>query len=337
MSTTIRDVAKRAGVGIATVSRVLNNSSAVKLETRQRVLQAIKELDYTPNPIARRLSTGQTLTIGVIVPFFTLPDFVKRLQGVQQAIAESKYDLILFNVESIEQKDRYFEDLPRNTRVDGVLIIALPLTNYQVSQFKMANIPVVLIDAVHPEVHQVCVDHIEGAKMAMRHLISLGHRKIAFVSDYLESPFEFVATKQRYTGYREALDEAQLPFNPEYHLQGEFGREAARKMGQQLFSLKDPPTAVFAGSDTQAIGVLEAAREHGIQVPEQLSIVGYNDIRDAEYMELTTIRQPLFESGFEAVKLLFQEIEFPSPHPQKKVLPVELIVRKTTASLSFPS
>jgi len=331
MSTTIRDVAKRAGVGIATVSRVLNNSSAVKQETRQRVLQAIKELDYTPNPIARRLSTGQTLTIGVIVPFFTLPDFVKRLQGVQQAISESKYDLILFNVESIEQKDRYFDDLPRNTRVDGVLIIALPLTNYQVSQFKAANIPVVLIDAVHPEVHQVYVDHAEGAKMAVRHLVSLGHRKIAFVSDYLESPFEFVATKQRYAGYREALNEAQLPFRPEYHLQGEFGREAARKMGHQLLSLEDPPTAVFAGSDTQAIGVLEAARDHGIQVPEQLSVVGYNDIRDAEYMELTTIRQPLYESGFEAVKLLFQEIEEPSAHPQKKELPLELIVRKTTA------
>jgi len=98
-----------------------------------------------------------------------------------------------------------------------------------------------------------------------------------------------------------------------------------------LLSLEDPPTAVFAGSDTQAIGVLEAARDHGIQVPDQLSVVGYNDIRDAEYMELTTIRQPLYESGFEAVKLLFQEIEEPSAHPQKKELPLELIVRKTTA------
>jgi len=337
MSTTIRDVAKRANVGIATVSRVLNNSSSVKLETQQRVQQAILELDYTPNPIARRLSTGKTQTIGVIVPFFTLPDFVKRLQGVQKAISESKYDLILFNVESIEQKDRYFADLSRNTRVDGVLIIALPLTNYQVNQFKIAEIPVVLIDAFHSEVHQVIVDHINGAKIAMKHLLSLGHRKIAFVSDYLDNPFDFIASKQRYIGYREALDEAQLPFQEKYHQQGDFGRETARKMGHTLLSLEDPPTAIFAGSDTQAIGVLEAARERGIFVPDQLSITGYNDIRDSEYMELTTIHQPLFESGLTGVKIILQEIEIPSNHPQKIILPLELVVRKTTAPPPYRS
>lgn len=332
MSTTIRDVAKRAGVGIATVSRVLNNNPSVSEETRQKVRDAIAGLNYTPNPIARRLSTGRTLTIGVIVPFFTLPDFVKRLQGVQQALAESEYDLVLFNVETVSQRERYFNDLPRHTRVDGVLIIGLPMTNLHVSQFRESNIPVVLIDVEQPAVHQVLVDHALGGKMATRHLIELGHRRIAFVSDYLEDAFGFMANKKRFEGYCRALEEAQLTRHPEYQQQGEHGREAARKMGHALFSLKEPPTAIFAASDTQAIGVLEAAREEGIKVPEQLSIIGYNDIRDAEYMDLTTIHQPLYDSGLVGAQILLRAIEGPpSPAMDKIVLPLELIQRKTTA------
>jgi len=331
MSTTIRDVAKRAGVGIATVSRVLNQSPSVSEETRQKVLDAIAEMNYSPNPIARRLSTGKTLTIGVVVPFFTLPDFVKRLQGVQQALAESEYDLVLFNVETVAQRDRYLNDLPRQTRVDGLLVIGLPLNSIQSDQFHQAGIPIVSIDVASPGVHLVSVDHVQGSKMAVRHLLELGHRKIAFVSDVLNDPYGFVATKQKYQGYCETLEEAQLPIPPEYHQHGEHGREAARKMGAALFSLPDPPTAIFAASDTQAIGVMEAAREVGIKVPEQLSVIGYNDIRDAEYMNLTTIHQPLYESGLTGAQILLQAIENPSEEFEKVILPISLVVRKTTA------
>jgi DNA-binding LacI/PurR family transcriptional regulator len=331
MPVTIRDVAKQAGVGIATVSRVLNSSPSVSEETRKKVLQAIDDLNFTPNPIARRLSTGRTLTIGVVVPYFTLPDFVKRLQGVQYALTESDYDLVLFNVETPAQRDKHFQDLSKHTRVDGLLIMSLGVTEQDLEQFSQSNTPVVLIDSFHPRAHRIVVNHITGGKMATRHLVQLGHRKIAFVSDHLENPFKFSATIERYQGYRSALQEAGIPENQDFFQHGEFGREAARQMGENLLALSDPPTAVFAATDTQAIGLLDAYRKAGKSVPEQFSIIGYHDIRDAEYMNLTTIRQPLFETGVKAVELLLEVIESPIEQPQEIELELELIVRSTTA------
>ncbi len=331
MSVTIRDVARHAGVGIATVSRVINGSPSVSEETRQRVLQAIEELNYTPNPIARRLSTGRTWTIGTLVPFFTLPEFVKRLQGIQHALSESEFDLVLFNIESLAQRDRYFLDLTRNNRVDGLLILSLSLTDEQVDTFREAGIPLVLVDALHPQTSRVVVDHIQGGRMATEHLLSLGHTRIAFVSDPLEDPFHFMAPRQRYRGYCEALQAAGLPLRAEYTMHGAHGRENARKMGRALLGLEEPPTAVFAASDTQAIGVMEAARQMGLRVPDDLSVIGYGDLRDAEYLNLTTIHQPLFESGLEAVNLLLELIEDPPETPRVVTLPVHLVERATTA------
>ncbi len=333
MSVTIRDVARHAGVGIATVSRVINGSPSVSEETRQRVLQAIEELNYTPNPIARRLSTGRTWTIGALVPFFTLPEFVKRLQGIQHALSESEYDLVLFNIENLAQRDRYFLDLTRNNRVDGLLILSLSLSDEQVAMFRDANIPLVLVDAAHPRLNRVVVDHTLGGRTATEYLIARGHTRIAFVSDPLEDPFNFTAPRQRYQGYRNALDAAGIPFREAYAMHGPHGRENARKMGRALLSLDEPPTAVFAASDTQAIGVMEAAREMGLRVPEDLSVVGYGDLRDAEYLNLTTIHQPLFESGLEAVNLLVELIENPPAEPRVLELPVHMVERGTVRPL----
>ncbi|GAB4498306.1 MAG: LacI family DNA-binding transcriptional regulator [Anaerolineales bacterium] len=332
MAATIRDVAKRAGVGIATVSRVLNESPSVSDATRERVLEAIAALNYTPNPIARRLSTGRTLTIGVIVPFFTLPDFVKRLQGVQSALAESEYDLVLFNVENVAQREKYFGEMPRHTRVDGLLVIAMSPSSEQLEQLHKAGVPVVLVDAVHAKASRVIVDHVAGARMAVEHLTELGHRRIGFVSDLLDAPFNFAANQQRYEGYLRGLAAAGIEFRAEYHQQGTGGREAARQMGRALLTLPEPPTAIFAASDTQAIGVMEAARALGLRVPEHLSVVGYSDLRDAEYLNLTTVHQPLFDSGIAAVELLLEAIDSASLEPQEVVLPLELVVRGSTAA-----
>ncbi|MFN2196691.1 MAG: LacI family DNA-binding transcriptional regulator [Anaerolineales bacterium] len=331
MTVTIRDVAKRAGVGIATVSRVLNASPSVSEETREKVLQAIEELNFTPNPIARRLSTGRTLTIGVIVPYFTLPDFVKRLQGVQSALIESDYDLVLFNVETPAQRNKYFQDLNKQTRVDGLLIMSLGVTEQDLQMFATANTPVVLIDSFHPHAHRVIVDHIAGGRLATNYLLELGHKNIGFVSDNLENPFNFTATIERHQGYRSALEEAGLSYNPAYFQHGEHGREVARHLGENLLNLDDPPTAVFAATDTQAIGVLDAARKAGKMIPDSFSIIGYNDIRDAEYLNLTTVRQPLFESGVKGVEMLLELIETPMDEPQEILLDLELVTRGTTA------
>jgi DNA-binding LacI/PurR family transcriptional regulator len=303
----------------------------VREPTRQKVLEAIAELDYSPNPLARRLSLGKTLNIAVVIPFFTRPSCIGRLRGVEYALTQSEYDLVLFNVETTARRDTCFRDIPRREPVDGLLIISLSPRDEDVDRFLRAGVPTVLIDARHPQLSRTVIDDVAGGHLATQHLIDMGHHKIGYVSDLLDNPFNFVSSRDRYEGYRQALEEAGIPFQPEYHLQGEHGRKEARENALILLSLPDPPTAIFAASDTQAIGVLEAAQEMGLRVPEDLSIVGYDDIEVAEFLHLTTMRQPLFVSGVEGVELLLETIDAPPSSPRRVVLPFELVVRGTTA------
>jgi len=332
VTATISDVARKAGVGVGTVSRVLNNSPQVSEATRQKVLRAMEELDYVPNPFARRLSLGKTLTIGAAAPFFTRPSFVERLRGVEAALADTEYDLLVYNVETPEKRDRCLEAIPTSRRVDGLLIVAFPPSDEYVERFAAAGLPAVLINDSPTCLSRVMIDDVKGGAMATRHLLELGHRKVAYISDPLTTPFNFTSSRYRYQGYRQALDEYAIPFRTEYHLADEHGREQARQMTHQLMNLEDPPTAIFAASDTQAMGVLEAARDLGLAVPGDLSVIGYDDIEIAEYLHLTTIHQPLFISGVEGVKLLLESIAAPPPTPRQVLLPIELVVRDTTAS-----
>lgn len=331
-SATIRDVAKKAGVGVGTVSRVLNGSTAVSEPTRQKVLTAIADLDYSPSPIARRLSLGRTLTIGVIAPFFIRPSYVERLRGVEATLAESEYDFIIYNVETVARRDACFRDIPRQDRVDGLLIMTLPPTEQEVQRFHELELPCVLVDCAHPHVSHVAVDNVQGGYRATRHLIELGHTKIGYISDLLqESPFDFRPVADRYQGYRQALSEASISFNPDYHRQGELSRREARRLATELLTLSDPPTAIFAYSDTQAFGILRAAQDLGLKVPDQLSVIGYDDIEIAEFLHLTTIRQHLYESGVQGAELLLAEISNATAVKQAVFLPTELVVRDTTA------
>jgi DNA-binding LacI/PurR family transcriptional regulator len=333
MSSTIRDVAKKAGVGLGTVSRVLNNSPLVSKETRQRVLATIEELDYTPNPIARRLSTGKTQTIAVITPWFTRPAFVERLRGIESNLAESTYDLIIYNVETPERRDACFAEVPRRERVDGVIIVALNPRDSDIQHLQSADVPIVLIDANHPSLdsfNRVIVDDVAGGRAATQHLIDLGHHRIGFIGDLLDIRFNFTSSPDRYLGFRQALNEAEIPFNPDYYALGKHGRFEARRLAQEMLALDTPPTAIVAVSDTQAMGVIEAARMANVAVPEELSIVGYDDIEIAGFLGMTTIRQLLYESGGRGVELLLRALDDPAARPRCEVMPTELVVRATT-------
>jgi DNA-binding LacI/PurR family transcriptional regulator len=288
------------------------------------------ELDYVPNPFARRLSLGKTLTLAVIVPFFTRPSFVERLRGIEAAIAETEYDLIVYNVESVEKRDEYFRRMSRPERIDGLVIISLSPSDEDVERFRNSGVPIVLVDARHPEVPRVVVDDVSGGYLATRHLLDLGHRQIGFLGDDYPNPFNFTSSHHRYTGYRKALLEAGVDAQPEYHVTGEHGRDVANELTHRLLSLETPPTAIVAASDIQAMGSLEAARETGVPVPDALSIIGYDDIEIAEYLDLTTIHQPLFESGWRGIHLLFQIIQG-EPTEMLGELPIRLVDRGTTA------
>jgi LacI family transcriptional regulator len=333
-SVTIRDVARQASVSPGTVSRAINNSPLVNEDTRRRIMEVVEELNYRPNLVARRLSIGKTLAVGVIVPFFTRPSVIERLNGVVSSLAKSEYDLVIHNVEEPEQRVTCYQTIPRRERVDGVLIISLSPTDEETEQLGNADVPVVLIDADHPALtmlNRVTVDDVAGGQAATEYLIELGHTRIGFVGDLIDNPFNFTSSRDRYSGYRKALEAAGIPLRPEYYGEDQHGRDEARQLAEKMLSLLDRPTAIFAASDTQAVGVLEAAREAGLRVPEDLSVIGYDDIEVADVLGLTTMRQLLFESGQRGVELLLETLENPQTEPVHEVLPTELIVRGTTA------
>src|SRR5579884_224791 len=294
---TIHDVARIAGVGIGTVSRVINNSTGVKPATRQRVQAAIDELRYSPNLIARSMISRSTGAIGIIVPFFTRPFFIEVLQGVVAAITRMGRELVLYNVETNDQRDRYFRELPGQRKVDGLLVISLPPDDVTASAFRQAGMPVVLVDAYNPLLTSLVVDNIEGAYQAVRCLIAHGHRRIGFINGITEGNFHFNQANDRLIGLHRALGEASLLFEPELVLTSTWDRQGGKQAALQLLTRADRPTAIFAASDVQAIGVLEAARSLHLSVPGDLSLIGYDDIEMAEVLELSTVQQPMKRMG----------------------------------------
>jgi LacI family transcriptional regulator len=331
---TIRDVARKAGVSPGTVSRAMNDSPLVNEETRERIMRVVQELNYVPNLVAQRLSTGRTLTIAVIVPFFTTtPSVTERLNGVVSTLAKSEYDLVIHNIEEPGQRADCFRTIPRQDRVDGVLVISISPTDEEVPLLAEAGVPIVLIDAHHSALsmlHQVTVDDIAGGKAVAEYLIELGHTRIGFTGDPSDNPFNFTSSRDRAFGYRRALEIAGIPYRPEYYEENPHGRREARESAKKMLTLPERPTAIFASSDVQAVGVLEAARELGLRVPQDLSVVGYDDVEVADILGLTTMRQMLFESGQRGVELLFETLENPETEPVCEVLPTELVIRDTT-------
>ncbi|MBI3967820.1 MAG: LacI family DNA-binding transcriptional regulator [Chloroflexi bacterium] len=325
---TIHDVARAAGVGIGTVSRVLSGSSLVAPETRRRIQAAIEQLDYRPNRAARALSSGRTQTIEVLVPLFTRYFYVEVLCGIEAAITETGYSLVLQTVERPSERDQAFANPSPRRRADGLLIVSLTPTPELVRQLMLRSLPAVLVDGEHPDLPSVSVDHEEAARRAVRHLMELGHERIALV-DRLEDPFTPGTLSGRQRGYRAALDEAGVPPRPGYEIVTDYSREEGRIAVEKLMLVAEPPTAILAGSDAQAAGALEAARHLGRRVPDDLAVVGYNDVEIAEYLSLTTMRVPMREMGRRGVALLLGLVNGAAPRTALQRVSAELVVRST--------
>lgn len=325
----IADVAARAGVGVATVSRVLNGRANVRPATRDRVLDAIRTLNYRPSSVARNLSLQRTMVIGALLPWFTNPSAVQRVRGVVDGLSGSPYDLMVFDIESEDRQRRAFELFDRGDRADGLLVISTNPPDLEVERINAARLPCILVDGVHPLLPSIAVDDVAGGEMATRHLIELGHRRVALIGDP-PPEFRFDWSRDRTRGYEQALARAGLDVRPEYVREGTRLLHVARGIAAELLELPDRPTAVFAASDTQALGTLEAARALGIRVPEELSVIGFDDIEVASYVGLTTVRQPLFESGRRGAELLLRALSGRQVDVRTELLPLELVVRSTT-------
>ena len=329
-SVTIRDVAKQAGVGVGTVSRVLNNSESVRDSTRLRVLTAIEELNYSPSSVARYLSGGKAMALGVTVPFFTNDSVVRRLQGVISVLGNSDYDLVLFDVENSENQEDLLTKIIQRSLVDGLLILSMLPAERDLEHVLEAGIPIVIVDSFHPDLPSITVDNEFGAWKATKHLLDLGHRRIGYLSDYPGNLFNSSPVVDRFAGFRRALREAGVEYNPDYYVESTIDRDDAREKVLEMLEQHDRPSAVFAYCDVQAIGVMEAARELGLRVPQDLSVIGYDGIEAAEYMQLTTVRQSLFDSGVRGAELLLQVMDGRQPQETEIVLPTELVIRATT-------
>jgi DNA-binding LacI/PurR family transcriptional regulator len=326
----IADVAALAEVGIATVSRVLNGRANVAESTRERVLEAIRVLDYRPSSVARNLSLKRTLVVGVVMPFLTEASQIERVRGIVTALASSPYDLALFDVESADRQRRAFRLLADAHRTDGLLVLSLIPPDEEVRRLRIEGIPCVLVDARHDELPSVVIDDVAGGRLATQYLIELGHRRIAFIGDKPSDPFRFLSSRDRTNGYERALAGASIPLRAEYVREGTQSRHVARSIAEELLRLSERPTAVFAASDVQALGVLEAARGLGIDVPGELSVIGFDDIEIASYVGLTTVRQPLFESGRRGAELLLRALVGEPPAVRIETMSLDLVVRGTT-------
>ena len=288
-----------------------------------------------PSHTAAALVRGTPRTVALIVAHLTRPSTVVRTASALAVLEEQGYDAIVYNVDSPLERDRHLEALLPTHRADGVLAVGLPLSRDQLDQFSRAGIALVSVDAANAGVPQTVIDDVSGGRLATGHLITLGHRRIGFVGDM---PFSrppaglgFTSSAHRLRGYKQALAAAGIRVDPGLIRRGPHDAAVAAEHAARLLKSPDPPSAIFAASDTQAIGVLAAADRLGVAVPEQLSVVGFDDIESAAFLDLSTVRQPLALSGAEGARRLCALLRGERVRPRRQELPIELMARGSSA------
>jgi len=334
---TIYDVAEAAGVAISTVSRVLNESPEVSDATRARVQAAIDALRFKPDRLAKQLAKPGATTLAVALPSATSLFYVEILKGVKDTLSKDDIDLLLADLGSTSPVQTLHRFLDRGA-VDGLLLAALPVDRKLADALQRMRAPVVLIGTHHPDFDSLTWDDVAGATAAVEHLIELGHRRIGMIAAH---PWSYTA-EVRLSGYRAALESAGLPFDPKLITPGDtlkhagFSEEAGGEAMRKLLSLPDPPTAVFASADVQAYGAWAAARDAGLVVPRDLSIVGYDDLKLSRYLGLTTVAQRMQEMGRLAVERLLTKMRQDTDGDMIHTITPELIVRNSTAPPRAP-
>ncbi|MFI5953380.1 LacI family DNA-binding transcriptional regulator [Cryptosporangium sp. NPDC051539] len=323
-TTSIREVAERAGVSVGTVSNVLNRPEAVAPATRERVRRAIEELGFVRNESARHLRAGRSRTLGLVVLDVTNPFFTDVARGVEDAANEAGLAVILCNSDERREKELAYLDLLEEQRVQGVLITPVDIDGERLARLRSRGVPVVLLDrhAGEGDYCSVAVDDVLGGELAAAHLRDLGHERIAYVS----GPMSLAQCADRYQG---AAAGGHLEILAGAALNVASGRDA----GERLLGLRNPPTAVFCANDLLALGVLQVMVSRGLSVPGDLSIVGYDDIEfaAAAAVPLSSVRQPRHLLGRTAAELLLAEADAPAAHVHRQVrFSPELVVRASS-------
>jgi LacI family transcriptional regulator len=323
---TIQDVAKTAGVSISTVSRVLNGKVDVASNTQERILAVIDDLGYTTNLAARSMRSLKKNLVGLLMPDIAYPFAIEVMKGVNRAIAESEFDLLVYTTGDVRKSGRASHEqkyisLLNNSITDGVVIVA-PVASEFLTDAPIVSIDPLMSNPNYPSVHAT---NYQGAMDAMEYLIGLGHKRIGFISGRAE----LESSNRRLKGYRDALEKAGIAVDEKLIVSGDYTTETGAQCAQVLLSLDNPPTAIFASNDQTAMGVFQVAQEQGLRIPEDLSVIGFDNIPESKYLGLTTMDQYISEMGFVATQMLIKLINNEPVEEQTHRMQTRLVIRNS--------
>jgi LacI family transcriptional regulator len=331
MNTTIYDVAREAGVSMATVSRVVNGNPNVKPSTRKKVLEAIERLGYRPNAVARGLASKKTTTVGVIIPDISSIFFAELARGIEDIATMYKYNIILCNSDQNKEKEIHLLNTLLGKQVDGIVFMGGKITEEHVEEFKRASVPIVLaatVDEQH-ETPSVNIDYEHAIYDGIKSFIDKGHQKIAMISGPFEDP---INSTKKFQGYRKALEEAGLEVEDQYVVVGDYTYDSGLEAMEAFLQLEDKPTAVFAATDEMALGAVHGAQDQGYTVPGDVEVMGFDNTRLATMIRptLSTVVQPMYDIGAVAMRLLTKYMNKESVEDKTVILPHRIEYRNST-------
>ncbi|MBC8945741.1 MULTISPECIES: DNA-binding transcriptional regulator CytR [Xenorhabdus] len=329
---TMKDVAKVAGVSTATVSRTLMNPDKVSAHTRQKVENAVLEVGYYPHNLAKNLRRNESRAILVIVPNISDPFFNESIRGIEETAAKHGYLVLIGDCKHQQQQEHAFINLLITKRIDGMILLGSNVP-FDVSKEEQKNMPpMVMANEFAPELGlpTVHIDNLTSAFNATHHLQKIGHKRIACIT----GPDTMPLCQYRLQGYIQALRRTGVPIRDEYIVRGDFTHESGAESVETLLTLPEPPSAIFCHSDVMAIGAMWQAKKMGLKLPEDLSIVGFDNINMAQYSEppLTTVAQPCYEIGHNAMLLLLEQLQGRMVSKGSRLLDAELLIRESTCS-----
>lgn len=333
---TLADIARLAGVGVATASRALNDAPGVSAATRRKVLEIAERNSYVISPAASSLAAGATRRIAVVIPHLSRWFFATMAEALQSVLGQAELDVVLYSVGDRTDRKRFFERMPARRNVDALVVVGLPVDTEEQLRLELVGVHIVAAGGQHASYPHVCIDDREAGRLAVQHLVNLGHRQIAAIEAI--DPDQSDPPMNRSLAYDDVLAGAGIPVDPRLRVVTDWGGEQGAQAMARLLALPIRPTAVYAHSDEVALGAIRTIRRAGLRVPEDISMIGIDDHPLAALTDLTTVRQPVWEQGVRAGQMVVELLRTGVTAETAVVMPTELVVRGTTAPPSdWPS
>ncbi|MBN2656943.1 MAG: LacI family DNA-binding transcriptional regulator [Spirochaetales bacterium] len=325
---TIYDVAERAGISIATVSRVINRPEKVSVTTRDKVFSAMRDLGFTPKAEARERARKEVGRIGVLTPYFTHPSFVHRLRGISRAIRGQSYELVIISLESLEEIESYLQSPGLSHRLDGMIVLSRKFETSTLKILMDRKLPTVFVEFGEEGFSGVCIDNIKGGEMAAEYLLDAGYNSFAVLTEN-ELGIDVHPNMMRLSGFRETLRKRGIVLKEDDIGYGSNDMDQSQSAAEELLN-RNIPDAIFATTDFLAVAVIKTAKKKGISIPGDMALIGFDGTNTSDYMDFSTVDQSLEESGELAVELLMKRIKFPKSSVQTIFLPLHITERDTT-------